>query len=208
MLGYLQCFSSLLGRERNFEIASPRLVTTQDLPYDISSVMHYSAYAFSRNRRPTIIPVDPSIALSALGQRQGMTSLDVQHVHRLYCSELMCTCWDWLVDTHFKLAQSLNYWWIITAMGIEGRAMHCMKWYWNWTNNFLCSCFVWTLHASHSTKSQQLDSTITTFLKTFIRHEAIYRAWNGCFIIYAHMQGHTLEPIDSYNSYSLLMNDS
>ena len=48
--------------------------------------MHYKAYAFSHNGRPTIKPVDPSISLNSLGQRNGFSRRDLQHVNALYCS--------------------------------------------------------------------------------------------------------------------------
>ena len=60
-------------------------MTTQGIPYDLGSVMHYSAFAFSRNRQPTIEPVNPSVQLSSLGQRNGFSPSDIQHVNTLYC---------------------------------------------------------------------------------------------------------------------------
>ncbi len=62
-------------------------MTTQGVPYDIRSVMHYGAYAFSRNREPTIQPVDPSVSLRQLGQRSGFSALDLEHVNTLYCKD-------------------------------------------------------------------------------------------------------------------------
>lgn len=77
--------SAVSGQENNFEITSSAFVTTQGIPYDLRSVMHYSAFAFSRNRQPTIVPVDSSIQLSSLGQRDGFSPSDIQHVNTLYC---------------------------------------------------------------------------------------------------------------------------
>lgn len=70
----------------NFKILKPWIVTTQGLPYDVRSIMHYSAYAFSHNGMPTIEPVDTSILLSDLGQRQALTTLDIKHIQSLYCN--------------------------------------------------------------------------------------------------------------------------
>ena len=51
--------------------------------------MHYGAYAFSNNGRPTIVPRDTGIKLSSIGQKKGFTDLDLQHVNILYgCSSL------------------------------------------------------------------------------------------------------------------------
>ena len=46
--------------------------------------MHYDAYAFSTNGRPTIEPRDTRVKLSSIGQRRGFTDLDLQHVNALY----------------------------------------------------------------------------------------------------------------------------
>ena len=73
------------GRENNFVKTDPRLVTTQGVPYDYRSIMHYSARAFSRNGQPTIVPRDNNVPLSALGQRESLTVHDLLHATELYC---------------------------------------------------------------------------------------------------------------------------
>lgn len=75
----------ITGLESNFETTSTAFVTTQGVPYDLRSIMHYGAFAFSRNGRPTIEPVDSSVSQNSLGQRNGFTQLDIQHVNTLYC---------------------------------------------------------------------------------------------------------------------------
>lgn len=49
--------------------------------------MHYGAYAFSTNGEPTILPSQSSARLDDLGQREGLSNLDLEHVKVLYCSE-------------------------------------------------------------------------------------------------------------------------
>lgn len=51
--------------------------------------MHYGAYAFSRNRQPTIVPKVSGVGLNNLGQRNGLSNSDFQHVEQLYCR---CMC--------------------------------------------------------------------------------------------------------------------
>ena len=45
------------GREDNFARYTRAEVSTLSLPYDTSSVMHYSSRAFSRNGQMTISPI-------------------------------------------------------------------------------------------------------------------------------------------------------
>ena len=80
----IECHPSI-GLESNFEITSTAFVTTQGVPYDTGSIMHYGAFAFSRNRQPTIEPVNRNIPLNSLGQRNGFSPSDIQHVNTLYC---------------------------------------------------------------------------------------------------------------------------
>ena len=98
-------FLFLAGFDNNFEITNPNFVTTQGVQYDLDSVMHYGSRAFSRNGQATILPIDSSIMASRLGQRQGLSTKDLQHVMTLYCSgmpvadsskaTLPATKWSW-----------------------------------------------------------------------------------------------------------------
>lgn len=52
------------------------------LSSSLQSVMHYSNYAFSRNGEPTIISkIYPRLRF---GQRQQLSTLDVEEINRLY----------------------------------------------------------------------------------------------------------------------------
>jgi hypothetical protein len=50
-------------------------------PYDFDSIMHYDAYAFSKNDKPTITRKDGS---TKMGQREGLSPGDVAAVESLY----------------------------------------------------------------------------------------------------------------------------
>ena len=76
------------GMESNFEVVSTAFATTQAIEYDFVSLMHYDAYAFSHNDRPTIELVDPDdVSLDDMGQREGFSTGDLQHVRTLYCGD-------------------------------------------------------------------------------------------------------------------------
>lgn len=63
----------------NFET---RPGTAQDIgTYDYASIMHYSASAFSKSGKPTIIPKSPG---AQIGQRNGLSALDKAAVAQLY----------------------------------------------------------------------------------------------------------------------------
>jgi astacin len=62
-------------------------------PYDMGSIMHYPAWAFGRDGLTcsdadrsgcTIVPRDPSISISALGQRRGLSEGDRQGLCEVY----------------------------------------------------------------------------------------------------------------------------
>ncbi|XP_068174035.1 hatching enzyme 1.2-like [Antennarius striatus] len=73
-------FQNILpGRESNFFKIRTRNLGT---PYDYMSVMHYSRFAFSRNRRPTIVPIPDPNAL--MGRATSMSPTDIRRVNLLY----------------------------------------------------------------------------------------------------------------------------
>jgi len=74
------------GMEYNFMKYSLAKINHLGAKYDTCSVMHYGAYAFSRNRRPTI-SVKPAGKLKGdckLGQRNGFSDTDLYKINKLY----------------------------------------------------------------------------------------------------------------------------
>ncbi|CAE1141674.1 unnamed protein product [Acanthosepion pharaonis] len=64
----------------------PPVIQTQGLPYDYNSLTHYGRTSFSVDgKKPTIIPLKKGVTI---GQRKGMSQLDIIQVQRFYgCKE-------------------------------------------------------------------------------------------------------------------------
>ena len=76
----------IAGVASNFFRLSSTQVKTQGVEYDYGSLMHYSAYAFSSNGRPTIEPRDARVSTYTLGQRRRFSARDLEHATALYCN--------------------------------------------------------------------------------------------------------------------------
>ena len=70
------------GTEFNFAKYSVDDIDSLGLPYDYGSVMHYEGNAFTSNGQPTIIA--KRNITSTLGQRVGMSPIDISEVQRYY----------------------------------------------------------------------------------------------------------------------------
>ncbi|XP_068432346.1 low choriolytic enzyme-like [Clinocottus analis] len=75
----IQLQNVIPGLESNFRKIQTRNLGT---PYDYNSVMHYGRFAFSSNRRPTIVPIPD--ANVAIGRATEMSPNDILRVNRLY----------------------------------------------------------------------------------------------------------------------------
>ena len=49
--------------------------------YDYQSIMHYDAYAFSKNGQPTIVPLKEGVAI---GQRAHLSEKDIAAINAMY----------------------------------------------------------------------------------------------------------------------------
>ncbi|KAH8378321.1 hypothetical protein KR093_010744 [Drosophila rubida] len=63
----------------NFQIYQS---TDFQLGYDYASLMHYGAYAFSKNGKATIVPLQRGVKI---GQRVGLSPKDVLKLKAMYC---------------------------------------------------------------------------------------------------------------------------
>ncbi|XP_033976327.1 meprin A subunit beta-like [Trematomus bernacchii] len=71
------------GFERNFQKGSNKSTTTQGVPYDFWSVMHYGENSFSNGNGSTILTKDPKFQ-DVIGQRLEVSPKDVLELNLLY----------------------------------------------------------------------------------------------------------------------------
>ncbi|EDW89734.1 seminal metalloprotease 1 [Drosophila yakuba] len=71
------------GTEGNFNKYDNETVEDYGEPYDYSSVLHYTAYAFSKNGEMTIVPLQEG-AEELMGQRLQMTQSDINKLNVMY----------------------------------------------------------------------------------------------------------------------------
>uniref|UniRef100_A0A8C4RY31 Metalloendopeptidase n=1 Tax=Erpetoichthys calabaricus TaxID=27687 RepID=A0A8C4RY31_ERPCA len=77
---YVEIIWEYISEVQNFEKQDTNNLGT---PYDYSSVMHYSNYAFTNvSGMATIVPIpDPTVPI---GQRQGLSPIDIERINLLY----------------------------------------------------------------------------------------------------------------------------
>nr|XP_016933623.1 zinc metalloproteinase nas-4 [Drosophila suzukii] len=70
------------GHEQNFKKLRANGVTNFGLGYDYDSIMHYGPFAFSKNGKPTIVPLK---ADAKIGEGRQLSPKDVETLRRMYC---------------------------------------------------------------------------------------------------------------------------
>jgi hypothetical protein len=72
------------GRENNFHKYSESVVSHFGTRYDLDSLMHYRANAFTKNGLNTIETLNP-LDMKRIGQREQMSPGDAKRVRNMYC---------------------------------------------------------------------------------------------------------------------------
>ncbi|CAG7700787.1 unnamed protein product [Allacma fusca] len=115
------------GMEFNFRKYRWGDIQSLGISYDTASIMHYGAYAFSRDRRyPTIVPKTPN---RYMGQRDGFSAKDIIKINRLYqCNTPEAT-------TSASQITTISPWQTTTSKPVSERCVDshhfCQQWSWN-----------------------------------------------------------------------------
>jgi meprin B len=72
-----------LGREHNFNMYNDTVSDSLNVPYDYTSVMHYSKTAFQNGTEPTIVTRISDFE-DVIGQRMDFSDYDLLKLNRLY----------------------------------------------------------------------------------------------------------------------------
>ena len=97
----------------NFNKQSTSTVHSLGAFYDYDGIMHYGTHAFSKNGKPTIIPVkvkvrDPitgviSPVTATFGQRHGFSETDLMQIYALYrCRGKFIKYFDTIILGHLR----------------------------------------------------------------------------------------------------------
>ncbi|KAJ7393134.1 hypothetical protein OS493_008435 [Desmophyllum pertusum] len=70
-----------IGNKHNFRKYSKSTIDSLGTAYDYGSIMHYGGRAFTKNGKPTIVPVQSG---ATLGQRKGISDTDAKQMNLLY----------------------------------------------------------------------------------------------------------------------------
>ncbi|XP_063734564.1 meprin A subunit beta-like isoform X15 [Eleginops maclovinus] len=109
------------GREHNFDKESNETTTTQGVPYDYWSVMHYGKDAFTNGNGSTIITKDPKFQ-DVIGQRLEVSPKDVLELNLLYkCNstiafQMQCSFSDETMCEMTSCSQSGLAWEMVTKV--------------------------------------------------------------------------------------------
>ncbi|XP_067402085.1 meprin A subunit beta [Emydura macquarii macquarii] len=71
------------GKEHNFNKYDNKMSSSLNVPYDYTSVMHYSKTSFMNGTDPTIVTNIPTF-MDVIGQRMDFSDCDLQKLNRLY----------------------------------------------------------------------------------------------------------------------------
>lgn len=76
------------GKGHNFNTSDDTTSSSLGVPYDYSSMMHYSKTAFKNGTEPTIVTKIPAFS-DIIGQRMEFSDSDLLKLNRLYnCSKI------------------------------------------------------------------------------------------------------------------------
>ncbi len=83
---YIRVYQENITPEKLHNFTRSQILSNDIGSYDYDSIMHYSAYSFSKNSSKTIAPVDINIDVARLGQREKLSEKDLSALKVIYGS--------------------------------------------------------------------------------------------------------------------------
>uniref|UniRef100_A0A0N5B763 Metalloendopeptidase n=1 Tax=Strongyloides papillosus TaxID=174720 RepID=A0A0N5B763_STREA len=85
---YIRVYRRNIEKEQRYNVAYDPWHNSQTfgISYDLSSIMHYSIFAFSSNNLSTLVPLDQNYNYT-IGQENDYTFNDVKLINYLYCND-------------------------------------------------------------------------------------------------------------------------
>lgn len=115
------------GHDKNFLKYTSAQTNLGGMAYDYGSVMHYSQYAFSKNKQRTIIPLNE--AGVRIGQRETLSQVDIAKIRMLYgCGTDTEGVHPIALNGNLKISPSVGSFWAVTP-----QIVRLFFWY-SWIN--------------------------------------------------------------------------
>lgn len=81
----INCDNIMENVTQDFRKLKQGVTDVFDQPYDFNSIMHYRIDHFSKNGKPTILPLNPDVDVKKIGLMESLSESDVIKVKRMYC---------------------------------------------------------------------------------------------------------------------------
>ncbi|KAH9510055.1 Zinc metalloproteinase nas-15 [Bulinus truncatus] len=124
---YVDINETNVGNVRDFYIRNDTVIDTLGLPYDFHSLMHYGSYNMATVKRYPVITPKPQFAKGLhLGQRIGLSELDVVKVQTLYGCPIDTGHIHWELNS--RLIEGCDFYFGMCNFTYDAKSTETAKW--------------------------------------------------------------------------------